>query len=426
MRPYVADSSEWKCLLQIATVGLLVSFATGTGTGGRVGPYLAPSWSADFRLNVGMIFSQSHGLYFHDRPHLRNRQILTLPIGLFRPGDVAEYDLLNRGLWHNVTVGQAADAVCKPTPQPHYFDFMSGLDNGTHRGSSVVEGTACEVWTALLPDGTRTEACIAEDGVPRELNSTANLLIGHITAAFKGKTSMRLKNVRVGALGDETFAQTTACASNYPTPPCSDPGSSQVTTLNLYRIRSAKEPDEIQNRNSGDALGDMAFLCGETAGQMYNGSVITHWRLTANTSWGQYAYCVYVDGENTCLGGTDRLVGRESGFGLGSGPLQGQCSENADCGSWFSLPAAGQCRPGETVGTSGCTWGGAVALRSIAASCLFEQRLLAASCEREFGKAPFARSAAILEAALASSDPDKGGCPDAFTTLEQTGQLLVV
>ncbi|CAE8654233.1 unnamed protein product [Polarella glacialis] len=379
----------------------------------------------NFPGQVGTIFAQSHGFYFHDRPHLRNRQILTMAIGLFRPGDVAYYDLLNSGSWHNVTVGQASDAVCRPTREPHYFDLMSGLDTGTHMGSSVVEGTACEVWTASLPDGTRTTACIAEDGVPRELNSTTNMLIGHITAAFKGITSMRLKNVRVGALGEDTFAQTTACASNYPTPPCSDPGSSQVTTLDLYRIRSAKEPDEIQNRNTGDALGDMAFLCLTEAGKMYRGSVITHWRLTANTSWGQYAYCAYIGGKNVCEGGTDRLMGRESGLGLGSGPLQGQCSENTDCGSWFSLPAAGQCRPGETVGTSGCTWGGAVALRSIAASCLFEQRRLAASCEREQGHAPFAKSAAILEAALASSDPDKGGCPDAVSTAPSKESIMV-
>ncbi|CAE8712987.1 unnamed protein product [Polarella glacialis] len=415
MRPKVADSLERKCLLQLAIVGLLVSFATGTGLDGRVGPYLAPSWSADFGLNVG-IFAQSHGFYFHDRPHLRNRQVWTLPIGLFRPGDVAYYDILNIGSWHNVTVGQASDAVCKPTPQAHYFDLMSGLDHGTHMGSRVVEGTACEVWAASLPDGTRTEACIAEDGVPRELNSTANMMIGHTTAAFKGITSLRFNNVRFGALSEDTFAQTTACASKYPTPPCSVPRSTQMTTLNLYRIRSASEPDEIQNRNVGDALGDMAFLCAEEAGKVYNGSVITHWRLTANTSWGQYAYCVYIDGENTCQGGTAQLVGRESGFGMGNGPLQGQCSENAERGSWFSLPAAGQCGPGEAVGSRGCTWGGAVALRSIAASCLFEERLLAASCAREQGHAPFTKSAAILEAALASSDPAKGGCPEAPTT----------
>ncbi|CAE8622096.1 unnamed protein product [Polarella glacialis] len=231
--------------------------------------------------------------------------------------------------------------------------------------------------------------------------------------------------MRVGALSEETFALTTACASNYPTPPCSVPGSMQVTTLDLYRIRSASEPDEIQNRNTGDALGDMAFLCGEEAGKTYNGSVITHWRLTASTSWGQYAYCVYRSGQKVCAGGTDRLVGRESGFGLGSGLLQGPCSENADCGSWFSLPAAGQCRPGEAVGSpSGCTWGEAVALRSVAASCLFAERLLAASCKREQGHAPFAKSAAILVAALASSDPEKGGCPDAPAALSRQSIMV--
>merc|ERR1711957_975742 len=89
-------------------------------------------------------------------------------------------------------------------------------------------------------------------------------------------------------------------------------------------------------------------------------------------------------------------VGRESAMGLGKGALQGQCSPNEDVGNWYSIPAAGECAPGDSIGTKGCTWGPAKRLRTIAASCLVDRGLLD-SCQTEVGHAPFLRSEGIFE-----------------------------
>merc|ERR1712224_643206 len=123
-----------------------------------------------------------------------------------------------------------------------------------------------------------------------------------------------------------------ACATNYPTPACTAEG---VVSLDLYRIHSPAEPRSLTDRNLGDALGDMAFVC--TMGEN-DASYVSRWTVSANSSWGQYGYCLYVSGKNMCFGGTGHQVGRESAYGLGEGHLQGQCSANADVGSWYSLP----------------------------------------------------------------------------------------
>lgn len=43
-----------------------------------------------------------------------------------------------------------------------------------------------------------------------------------------------------------------------------------------------------------------------------------------------------------CFGLNDQYVGREASFGA-KPEIGGQCTDNSDTGSWFSLPIAGQC-----------------------------------------------------------------------------------
>lgn len=43
-----------------------------------------------------------------------------------------------------------------------------------------------------------------------------------------------------------------------------------------------------------------------------------------------------------CFGLNDQYVGREASFGA-KPDIGGQCTDNTDTGSWFSLPIAGQC-----------------------------------------------------------------------------------
>lgn len=258
-------------------------------------------------------------------------------------------------------------------------------------------------------------ASIAGDMIPRELN------VSGYTLSKLGNSQMKFLNVQGGPQKDAVFAPSTACATSYPTRACPSQG---VTNLDLYRVHGVSEPLELENRNLGDGLGDMGFFCLMAAN---DSSLVSRWTVSADTSWGQYAYCLYNHYEgNVCYGNTGKKVGRESSLGLGAGHLQGQCSANTDVGSWYSFPAEGQCKDGEAISTNGCTWGDAKRVRTVTASCILQDRGLLKACAAEMGHAPFLRSTAIFEAALASNDPSRGGCPDAnVSAVEDLLTILV-
>mmetsp|Transcript_131742 Transcript_131742/g.328529 ORF Transcript_131742/g.328529 Transcript_131742/m.328529 type:complete len:421 (-) Transcript_131742:144-1406(-) len=388
--------AEPLALLPMLPPGLIPAPLLGAANG--QGPTLAGSWSADIVQYTGGMVTKGH--MFYDRTHQRIRQIIDSHQAIFTQDDRMHFDSVTvnaTGLNQNVTVGLGADAVCKAMSMP-YVDQFAVFALAHHTGSGVVDGVPCEVWTAEVPSANAS-ACIAADGVPRELNSSAGW----------GLTRVRLGNVTVGPLDPAIFAISLACANRYPTKPCPEGGP---RTFSVYRIHGAEEPPELTDRNVGDGLGDMSFVCAIGALEAYRTKLVSSWVLTANASWGQYAYCRFMGGKNSCYGGTGKQVGRESAMGLGKGHLQGQCSTNDDTGSWYSFPGTGECLPGAPVGTDGCSWGLALRKRTVAASCILQDRGLAKVCSEERGHAPYTRSAAIFRAALASSDPSKGGCPD--------------
>lgn len=368
-------------------------------------PFIQPSWSANitttYRSGGQSAGSTMTGVYYYDAVHQRTRQIGRGPDTMFAPTDVSVADVLTANttglLNQNITLGSGADAVCKPMTngthiayQDPFYWLASTSPNGTH----IVGGEPCDVWAFETSSAIMT-MCIAHDGAPRE-----------VTLVVSGSSTHTVySNVRIGLLEDAVFMPSAACATNYPTPACPDTG---VVNLDLYRIHGAREPLSLTNRNVADALGDVALVCLMDAN---DASYVSRWVISANSSWGQYSYCLY-SGRNVCYSGSTHQVGRESSLGMGQGHLRGQCSENSDVGNWFSLPEGGECAPGEGVGTRGCTWGGAKRLRTVAASCILQNRGLQEACSKEMGHAPFQNSAAIFRAALASDDPNRGGCPD--------------
>jgi len=332
------------------------------------------------------------------------------PVHLFRPNDTLCTDNLNKkfhvssGYHGNFTIGRTvADSVCKAIPTP-YHDFFEALLAAKPHGPGKAGGHFCEVWMAQLTyNGMNITyaACIDSNGVPRQYNMTASATHGFIQSV-----QYIFSNISIGHLTDEDFAPSEACAKRYPVPACSNGG---VQSLDLYRVRSASDPNSLDNRNLGDALGDMAFFCA-TSGMDEN-QVVTRWSVLANTSWGQYGYCLYQGGVNRCYGNTGKQVGRESAIGLGTGPVQGQCSPNDDVGSWFAFPSEGSCPPNAAIGTGGCTWT-AKPERTVSAACILHDRGLKQVCAEEIGHAPMIKAATIFRLALESSDPAKGGCPD--------------
>jgi len=403
-RHALASQAEWPPQLRAAVAA---------AAGARAGPVLAPAWRADMVKNSGSkVFDGSRGTYTRDAARQRYRTVACTPETIFRPGQVMCIDQLSAdvsgtapGFNQNMTVGQGSDSICKVFPTP-FYDTFGILALATHQGRGSVAGEPCELWAGAIsvPSySVNVSACIGADGVPRQFNQTTNM-------AYKAAANqfMTFSNISVGEQPEEAFRPSEACRERWPTPSC--PEKDAAASLMLYRVRSLKEPNSLENRNLGDALGDMAFFC-DIAGPDET-QVVTSWSVQANTSWGQYAYCLYSGGRNTCYSGTGKQVGRESAMGLGEGHLQGQCSDNADVGSWFSMPAEGKCPEGAPLGRDGCTWT-AKPLRTVSAKCIVEDRGLKAMCAQERGHAPMLQSTAIFRKALESADPSRGGCPDA-------------
>mmetsp|Transcript_77635 Transcript_77635/g.150002 ORF Transcript_77635/g.150002 Transcript_77635/m.150002 type:complete len:448 (+) Transcript_77635:63-1406(+) len=377
----------------------------------RAGPILAKQWSANITAKTYKIGSaDSLGVsdihYYYDAVVQRYRMIVDSKQTLFSPNATLHTDQLAinaSGLNFNTTIGIGRDAVCKPFHRPYFDMFQILVQFGTSNGSSKLGNHTCEIWQVPV---LNISACVGNNGVLLQYNQSMR---GYVSV-------MTWKDTMIGPPPTEVFMPSMTCISGYPTRPCPSNGS---TKLDLYRIHSPEEPLSLANRNVGDALGDMAFTC-TTNGQGFagggggmEGTVVSWWKVDVNLDFGQYAYCLFDrrSRHNFCYGGTGIQVGRESALGLGKGALQGQCSPNHDVGNWLSFPQAGQCPKGTPLGINGCTWR-AHWVRAVNTSCILHNRGLAKTCEEEYGHAPFLKSAAVFEKALASPDPVKGGCPD--------------
>mmetsp|Transcript_88366 Transcript_88366/g.247194 ORF Transcript_88366/g.247194 Transcript_88366/m.247194 type:complete len:445 (-) Transcript_88366:44-1378(-) len=357
--------------------------------------------------------------YFYDGARGRWRVLRNSQIPLFHPGDIFTMDILyvnQTSMSTNFTIGHGDDRVCHPTPLPYSDPFAAVEAAAARAGEAMVGGKPCDLWRATVPvqgEEQTVTICVGADGVPLEMNST------RVAGGRNGTDVTRWYNAVLGPPPAEALEPSEVCLHRYPTKECEDLG---VVTLDVYRIHSPSEPYTLDDRNAGDALGDMAFTCaqGGAAGSPggpgggINGSIVSWWTVEVSRNFGQYAFCRFSRPlrRNICFGGDARRVGRESPLGLGVGRLQGQCSPNLDVGSWFSFPAAGRCADEQPIGANGCTWRNARRVRSIEADCIMKDRGLETTCKSEVGHAPLAKSATIFANALWYRQPADGGCPE--------------
>lgn len=383
-------------------------------------PFVAKQWFADITQEMNGYPAGRQSVY-HDGVNARYRVINEQPMPLFHLNDTLHMDTVvinTTGLNYNLTIGSGDNAVCDAmtaSSADPYAALYIGLQNKT--GTSVRSGKPCDIWVGngtYWNYQTKISVCLGEEGVPFEMNQT--MYIGDRAAS---STRQVWSNIDVGPIAESTFLPSKACATNYPTKACVVPEDAEKSkVLDLYRIHSPTEPLSLVNRNIGDALGDMAFTC-QTGGAGFSAdtdNVVSRWSVEVSPDYGQYSHCLYdrVHHANVCVDNSGMKVGRESAEAFGSGALAGQCTPNLDVGSWYSLPAKGQCPEGQPLGTNGCTWANARRLRTVNVSCVMQDRGLVASCKSEYGHAPFTKSMEIFKLALASADPQKGGCPDAF------------
>jgi hypothetical protein len=173
----------------------------------------------------------------------------------------------------------------------------------------------------------------------------------------------------------------------------------------------------ISNQDTADWLGDAIFTCLDVLSNHTttdNYGVISLFEVEVDTRWGEYSECNGYPG--LCLNGEgDNLhVGREASIGVG--PLGSQCLDNTATGSWYSLPAAGECtKPGQFVGTD-CSWRVTKRVRTVSLECVFQQHGMAKACQAQLQQ-PMNMSSLpvqILQAALTNpvGASPMSGCPD--------------
>eukprot|EP00316_Scyphosphaera_apsteinii_P016269 CAMPEP_0119312938 /NCGR_PEP_ID=MMETSP1333-20130426/27296_1 /TAXON_ID=418940 /ORGANISM="Scyphosphaera apsteinii, Strain RCC1455" /LENGTH=403 /DNA_ID=CAMNT_0007317641 /DNA_START=66 /DNA_END=1277 /DNA_ORIENTATION=- len=198
-----------------------------------------------------------------------------------------------------------------------------------------------------------------------------------------------------------------------PLPPCADSRPKQ--RFHVY-IAHPHQFVDLANQDSGDARGDVAFLCPDLTSdeKESNGyDTVSMWVVDMDVHWGQYRQCNGYPG--LCIGLEGFFVGRQVPFGDPDLPLSGQCSLNAARGSWFSHPTGGRC-PSEA--SANCSWWPLRRVKSVAINCLKQLGFVAACKEdlSEHGALRFKewiynRSMPIFEAAFASDEAVYGGCP---------------
>lgn len=299
----------------------------------------------------------------------------------------------------NVTYyGGGPDAVCAPHSQaalPIVNPFPAALsDQSVHwgfNGTTVVQGTPCKLWYSTGGD----VVCVDDLGAP-------------LAIVIGGGVLCNISNVSLGPIGDEYFRPNQEC-ERYPVAPCPEEGVANIT---VFRLHSSGEPLALDNRDFADAAAAPTIACDWPTSKQ-EGTHMSMWLVAVNTSFGQYGRC-HFNGTNYCDASTGIQVGREAPQGVGPSPLQGQCSANLASGSWYSFPAEGGCSSPEAVGGAGCTWSGR-RLRTIDAACIVSKAEFQKACRSELGRGfVYRESARIIQAAFASDDPEKGGCPDAM------------
>eukprot|EP00439_Symbiodinium_sp_Y106_P055851 s672_g7.t2 len=350
------------------------------------GPVVAAQWSGAVRFDgtmIGITLKGGLGKFFYDRPGQRSDGMGKRMLSGCRIG--------NRRLKSALRRREAIlDMLAKNTTMAMNYTWGGYDENGACNPfpNKYSEPGLAKQWTALIPSpmGKATDvnmtACVADDGSVLEMVQM------------------------VGGTG-----------KNWPAKPCED---EEVETLDIYRIFGKGEPQVLSNRDTGDVLGDVSFICTQGSGAEYESKFITHWKVNVSKAFGQlrprYALCNFNGTANVCIGQGSQLkrVGRR-GSQIQSGKKAiGQCDPNIDVGSQYSFPEAGQCPPNVVPSeASGCYWANPRPVRTVAANCVMQDRKLLEVCKKEFGHAPFTESAAIFKDALASADLTKGGCPDA-------------
>jgi len=296
---------------------------------------------------------------------------------------------------------------CQPIPNATFGDLFGWTVVAKYMGSQTLEprfqNRTCDLWQYVTP-AVNLSLCV-QGNVPVMLQITQRDEVESFALYFE-------KDFFAGTPAASLFVPPADCL--VPDPLCE--GGAAVE-LDAFIFHPANMFD-LNNENVADLLGDTVFICADSISnhsQVDEFQWVSRYTLQVWSGWGQYAECNRPTPNETgvCLGTETFSVGREASYGTKE--KCGQCTNNTDTGSWFSLPTAGMCNsttqplgPNRTLGD--CSWRVLEKKKTIDGKCLLKTNNMLEVCIKE-GDFPFTQSSAILLQSFESSDPSKGGCP---------------
>lgn len=264
----------------------------------------------------------------------------------------------------------------------------------------ATEGGACSNVLAVRRSEGNITFCLGSNGVPQKLDiSLSPGYAGGTNAQFYA-ISATFSNISLGPLPAETFAWPGPCLESPPPASCPFDSSSPTEVVTaVHFTHKAGMSCGLNNLMTNDLRGALTFgLEGPYEYlQVYN--------VTVHKGFAPIQDCNYKPdrGQMVCLGGNRtpanaKSVGRSSEAYM-EGQYEGQCSENALIGSWFSFPSEGECASGWDVGFSGCKWK-TEAFKVVTSKCVATRCALV--------QAPNPQALPCLAAAIAACPDQKG------------------
>jgi len=361
-------------------------------------PAVPPAFTSSIQLLP--VSTWSPGVMYYD---LKNRRS---NITVVEPTTIGNFSTQFRELALNRSFNIILNDRCQAIPNGTFGDYFSwtqaAADKGQRNLGPRFQNRSCDMWEFVFQQ-TNLTLC-AQGNVPVLLNIIQHDVSQSFSIYFE-------KDFFPGIPAASLFVQPENCL--VPDPLC-DGG--EAMELDAFIFHPAHMFD-LYNENVADLLGDTVFICADSISN--HSSVdqfqwVSRYTIQVWSAWGQYAECNRPTPNETglCIGSETFSVGREAAFAIKE--KCGQCADNTDVGSWFSLPTAGMCNSttqplGSNATLGQCTWRMLEKKKTIDGKCLLKTNDMLSMCLKELNY-PFAKSAAILLQSFESSDPSQGGC----------------
>mmetsp|Transcript_21397 Transcript_21397/g.27193 ORF Transcript_21397/g.27193 Transcript_21397/m.27193 type:complete len:482 (-) Transcript_21397:61-1506(-) len=275
------------------------------------------------------------------------------------------------------------NGICRYYPQ-HYNNIFSWVPKGEYMGKKEAYGQSLDWFSyeTKTSNGNIADFQLLADGnTPVVLNVTVT------SSKDIMKESIHFTDFQEATIDPSVFQTPDSCVGEGI---ICDGGSIETMDMILF---SPTNDTSLMNKNTGDLNGAAGSICEATQeNSLRSADFISLYSVEVNTAWGQYGICY----NGYCNGANTYSVGRAASFRVKD--QEGQCSDNSDTGSWFSLVAGAQCTEDQQIEDGTCSWKVVSHQTTITGECLKSHGFVS-SCESD-PLIPFTSSAQILQEAL--------------------------